>query len=159
VQAVLRYTGSATVLVHDFKFKGDLAAGHLLGVLLGERVSGGETAECIVPVPSSRRRRRQRGFDPAVELARPVASALGIPLDVGAATRPVHRAPQSTVDWHARWRNVADVFHVKPRRVTGRHVAIVDDVLTSGATVTALAESLLAAGAARVDVWVACRAR
>jgi ComF family protein len=158
VRAALRYAGAAPALVHGFKFKRALAAGSLLGALLAEVVVGDEPADCIVPVPSSLRRRRQRGFDPAVELARPVAAARGIPLELHAALRRVDRAPQSTVGPRDRWLNVEDVFHVKPHRVAGRQVAVVDDVMTSGATVTALANGLLAAGARRVDVWVACRA-
>jgi len=84
---------------------------------------------------------------------------MNLPLERRAASRPVHRAPQSSLpDWHSRWANVRGVFHVEPRRVRGRSVALIDDVLTTGATVTALANALREAGAERVQVWVACRA-
>ena len=115
--------------------------------------------DCLIPVPSSTRRRRQRGFDPGVEIARAVARTTGLPLERRAASRPVHRPPQSSLpDWPSRHANVRDVFHVEPRYVTGRVVVLVDDVMTSGATVTALAQALRGAGARHVWVWVSCRA-
>ena len=79
--AALLYRDKVPALVHLFKFRGNLAAGQVLSSLLADAVDDRERPDCLVPVPSSSRRRRQRGFDPGVEIARGVARATGLPLE------------------------------------------------------------------------------
>jgi ComF family protein len=127
--------------------------------LLAQRVRTAEQPELLVPVPLSRKRLRDRGFDQSWELARHIAKLTGISAEIGCVSRCSERVPQSSLTtWSARHQNVRGVFHVEPSRVVNRHIAIVDDVMTSGATADSLAGQLIAAGARRVDVWVACRA-
>jgi ComF family protein len=157
--AALRYEGSAARLIQRFKFHADLVAGACLSGLMLRAVEQAERPDLLVPVPLALARARQRGFDQALELAKPLGRQLGIAVDYRAARRPVHREAQSTLrDRALRQRNVRDVFHVEPLRVEGQHVAVVDDVMTSGATAQSLAACMLHSGAARVDVWVASRA-
>jgi ComF family protein len=112
-----------------------------------------------VPVPLHRSRLRTRGFNQALELARPLARCLRRPLLTRACVRIRATRPQSSLDTAAeRRRNVAGAFRVcRPLHGVAR-LAIVDDVLTTGATVQELARSLRAAGVGQVLVW-ACAGR
>ena len=102
-------------------------------------------------------RLRERGFNQAVELARPLARRLGVPLAAALCRRLRDTPAQASLDRAARRRNVRGAFACDGD-LSGRHVAVVDDVLTSGATIDALARALKKAGAARVSAWVAARA-
>jgi ComF family protein len=114
--------------------------------------------EAILPVPLHRARLRERGFNQAVELARPVAKALCLPLALGLCHRTHATPAQSGLGSAAvRRRNVAGAFRVR-RDVNGlQRVVLVDDVVTTGATVTELATSLRAAGVTEVVVWACAR--
>lgn len=160
-RAALRYAGPVASLMQSYKFRGDLAAGAALAhVMLRDRSVFCREPECLVPVPLHPARLRQRGFNQSLELARMLRRATGIPLAVRGVRRRADRPPQTTLaGWSERWRNVRGVFHVEPGLVRGRRVAIVDDVMTSGATAQALARALLRqGGACEVVVWVAARA-
>jgi ComF family protein len=110
----------------------------------------------VAPVPLARKRLAERGYNQAWEIARPLARALCVPADVALVRRTANTAPQSRLDLDARRHNVGAAFAVaKP--VRGLNVAIVDDVMTSGATLEALARTLKAAGARRVTNFVALR--
>lgn len=117
-------------------------------------------ADVVVPMPSSPGRLAERGFNPAWELARRVAGVLGVGSDPWALSRPLDAPSQQGRGREARARGVQGAFVVDPRRASGlrgKHVALVDDVMTTGATSTEAARALLAAGVARVDLWVLAR--
>jgi len=107
-------------------------------------------------VPLSRQRLRERGFNQALEIARPLARALGLPLDTTGLVRERDTLPQSRLPWRARQGNVRYAFTCR-RDLTGLTVIVVDDVMTSGATLEAVARTLKAHGARRVVNWVAAR--
>lgn len=159
------YSAPISTLIHWMKFEANLPAALTLGVLLSEAVmralaqTGAMLPDAIVPVPLHRSRLRTRGFNQALELARPVARALGRPLLARACLRVRATRPQSSLSSAAaRRRNMADAFHLA-RPLTGlRRVAIVDDVLTTGATAQTLARLLRTAGIEQVAVW-ACAGR
>jgi ComF family protein len=109
-----------------------------------------------VPVPLHRRRLAQRGYNQAGLLAREWGRRLGLPVRPGALRRTRATAAQAELPGRERRRNVAGAF--RARGVTGRPVVLVDDVVTSGATVEAAAEALLAAGATEVRVLAVARA-
>lgn len=154
------YRPPVSTLVHWMKFEGNLPAARALGVLLAASVSeflsepGNVVPDAIVPVPLHGHRLRTRGFNQSVELARPVARCLGRPLLVRSCIRTRATAPQSALASAAeRRRNVAGAFAMASP-VTGlRQVAIVDDVVTTGATARELARTLRAAGITRVVIW------
>jgi ComF family protein len=112
--------------------------------------------ELIVPMPLSRARQRGRGFNQSAEIARLLARRSGIAI-AHLLARPLDTPAQAGLPWRERQRNVRGAF-VARGIVGGRHVAIVDDVMTTGATMQAAATALLAAGAARVEAWVVARA-
>ncbi len=146
-------------LIQRFKFEGDLATGRLLGELLADYLaaSGDERPDFIVPVPLHPARLKERGFNQAVELGRPLRKRLKLPLRLDVCTRVRATEVQSKLDAAERKKNLRDAFAVE-RSVDGRHVAILDDVVTTGTTVEALTEVLKGHGARRVSVWSVARA-
>ena len=144
-------------LVPRFKFHHDLAAGRLMAELLCESLAGVPRPQAIIPIPLHASRLRTRGYDQALELAKPVARELGIPLVADALLRVRPTAPQSELDAEARQRNLRHAFAARLGVALPAHVALVDDVMTTGATLNAAARTLLRAGAIRVDAWVCAR--
>ncbi|MFM0648860.1 ComF family protein [Paraburkholderia bryophila] len=112
--------------------------------------------DVIAPVPLARQRLAERGYNQAWQIARPLARALKLRSDATLLQRVIHTAPQSRLDLDARRQNVGRAFKVRAS-VCGLHVGIVDDVMTTGATLEALARTLKAAGACRVTNFVALR--
>jgi predicted amidophosphoribosyltransferase len=103
---------------------------------------------------------QERGFNQALEIARPLAAALGVGLQPRLATRAVETAAQSGVAPRERARNIRGAFEIAPEmadKIQGRHIGVVDDVMTSGHTLNELAATLKAAGAARVSNLVFAR--
>jgi ComF family protein len=150
--AALAYAFPADALVHALKFRGELALAPLLGKLLLEKISS-RSVDCVIPVPLSGRRLRERGYNQAVEIARHLGAAK---LEIDACARERDAPPQAGLDREARRRNVRGAFRCT-RSFAGERVALVDDVMTTGATLDALAMALKNAGAASVTNWVVCR--
>jgi len=135
-----------------------VALGELLGVYLNgpTGLSPAERPEVIVPVPLHRRRLAARGFNQAAEIAQPVSRRLGLPLCPDACVRVRHTIEQSSLTGRARRRNLVGAFKAGGE-LAGLRVAIVDDVLTTGSTVQAMAAAVLEAGAGDVQVWTVAR--
>jgi ComF family protein len=159
------YSAPVSTLIHWMKFESNLCAALTLGTLLGRVVaesiaeSGTPAPDAIVPVPLHRDRLRSRGFNQAQELAGPVSRRLGRPLLIQACERIRATRPQSGLDSReARRRNVAGAFRVRCPLAGYRRIAIVDDVLTTGATTQELARTLRAAGIDQIVIW-ACAGR
>ncbi len=161
--APLRYAYPLDGLITRFKFHHDLAAGIVLADLVADALlpRRAETAlypDLIVPVPLHARRLRERGYNQSLELAKRLAPAFGLRIDTAALARPRATAAQSELDAAARRRNVRDAFVADPARVHGRHIALIDDVATTAATVHECARALKLAGARAVSVYVIARA-
>jgi ComF family protein len=154
--AALSYAFPADVLVHALKFRHELALAPLLGGMLGRAIAAAEgpPAHCIAPVPLSRGRLRERGFNQALEIAR--AFPRLAPLKPELLERARDTLAQFDLPWSERQRNVRGAFRVA-QPVAGLNVAVVDDVMTTGATLDEVARTLKAAGAAAVINWVVAR--
>jgi ComF family protein len=129
-------------------------------MLIAIRRAAATAPNVVVPVPSSRERAHERGYNPAWELARRVARQLELPARPLALRRIVHTPPQRGSTRAERMRNLRGVFDVSPASRSWLHdrsVALVDDVMTTTATATEATRTLLAAGAREVRVWVAAR--
>jgi len=158
VRAACLYAPPVDRLLPRFKFHDDLAAGRLLSQLMTEAFAGLRKPGVLVPVPLHRGRLRARGYDQALELARPVARALDIPLRRRLLLRTRATAPQSEHDAVARRRNVRNAFSVRDGCDVPAHVVLVDDVMTTGATLDACAGVLIEAGVSEVRALTAARA-
>lgn len=150
--AALAYDFPADTLVHALKFRGELALAPLLGALLKAHL-GAIDVDLVIPVPLSRRRLTERGYNQALEIARHVARDK---VDFELCVRRADTAPQMQLPWAQRQRNVRGAFLCR-RQIAGARVAVVDDVMTTGATLDELARTLKRAGAASVVNWVVAR--
>lgn len=156
--SVFDYHPPLDFMIRRLKFRGELAWARALGALMADELFRRcpERPEAIVPVPLHRRRLAGRGYNQALELARPLARRYGIPIAPDLCLRSRPTAEQTALDAAARRANVRGAFLV--RRPPPTTVVIVDDVFTTGSTVAALAQALRRAGAERVLVWVCARA-
>ncbi|QTO44832.1 ComF family protein [Burkholderia latens] len=160
--ALADYRAPLDALARGLKFHARLALGAEFAARLARQVDDTDalraagSLDVIAPVPLSRARLVARGYNQAWAIARPLARRLGVHADAALLARVTDTAPQSRLDRRARRDNVLAAFAVTGD-VAGRHVALVDDVMTSGATLAAAAQALKAAGAARVTNLVALR--
>ena len=154
-----RYAYPLDHLVRDFKYHGRLAYARVLGTVLADHVRAlaAPVPECLVPVPLHPARHRERGFNQSSEIARHVARHLGIALDERLCRRTRATADQTALTAKERRRNLRGAFALE-RPLRARHVAVVDDVLTTGSTVEELARTLKRGGVERVSVWAVARA-
>ena len=155
--APLQYAWPADHLVTRLKYGEQLAAAKTLGRVLGDAVASDERPDLVLPLPLHPARERRRGFNQAMEIARVAAAALALPVRRGLLARTRATAEQAGLGRRARLRNVRGCFQAASN-CSGLHLAVVDDVMTTGATMAAASEALLAAGAARVDAWCVARA-
>lgn len=143
-------------LVHLLKYKGRKDYGFCLGKLVAaELLPSGffEGVDVLLPVPLHPRKRRSRGYNQSECFARGLSAVTGIPVDVGSVTRDRYTETQTRKSPLERRDNVAGVFSLRrPDAFVGKHVLIVDDVFTTGATVTACADALEGVEGLRVSV-------
>lgn len=161
-RAAARYEGLVREAIHALKFGGRRGLAGPLGDLLaglGPSALPGAAPDLLVPVPLHRRRERERGYNQALLLSRRLGLAWGVAVATDVLVRQGATIPQVDLDAPARRRNVRGAFAVaRPEAILGRHVVLVDDVLTTGATAGECARSLSRAGAAVVGVLTVARA-
>jgi ComF family protein len=156
--APFRYGWPLDRLESRYKFGADLAAGRVLSMLWLREPCPVNLPQLLLSVPLHRSRLRRRGYNQALELARPLARAAGVPLRHDALVRRRSTTAQTELDATARRRNVHGAFAVREGASLPAHVAILDDVMTTGATLAECARVLRHAGVQRVDVWSLARA-
>jgi len=156
--APFRYAWPLDRLESRYKFGRDLAAGRVLSTLWQIEPRTGALPELVLPVPLHRGRLRQRGYNQALELAKPLAKAFGIPMQCDLLQRQRATPPQTELDAVTRRRNMRGAFALRTDMALPVHVAILDDVMTTGATVAECSRVLKRAGVQRVDVWALARA-
>jgi ComF family protein len=157
VRAACEYAFPLDRLIQRFKFSGQLAAAPLLAGLVRTTLERqAAKVDVIVAMPLSGTRLRERGFNQSLELARLLSHDTGIPLSVQGCVRIRHSQAQSDLPLAERVRNVRGAFACT-QDFSGQSVAVVDDVLTTGATLDEVASVLRRAGAVRVEGWVVAR--
>jgi ComF family protein len=154
--AAFTYQIPITQLIAQLKFNQNLTCGSVLSELLlkflRSKYQQYDWPEAIIPVPLHPKRLAERGYNQAIELANPLEKSLNIPVYFDLCARIKQTLTQTAASAKERRANLKNAFTVvKPHHLT--HVAIVDDVLTTGSTVTALAKALKNSGVKRIDVW------
>jgi ComF family protein len=162
--AAFRFEPPIDQLIRDLKYQGVLPNARVLGVLLAAAVRerGGDLPGLLLPVPLHPARQRERGFNQAQAIARYAGRMVEIPFVAGAVRRMRNTPSQTGLDSQRRRRNVRGAFAVDDGHVaalrSAAHVALIDDVITTGSTLGELRQLLRAAGVRRVDVWAVARA-
>jgi ComF family protein len=156
--APFRYAYPVDRMIQGLKYRHDLVYGRVLGQLLALHLSRRETRpELVIPVPLGTARYRERGFNQARELALPVCEALDLTLNSQLIVRCRETPEQAALDRKDRLTNTQRAFALTSP-LTARHVAIVDDVVTTGSTANEISKVLRSAGAEWIEVWAVARA-
>ena len=138
--------GKVQHLIHELKYKGNGEAGVFLGQELGKSIKEAplfKGIDYLIPVPLHPKRERKRGYNQSMMIAQGISEVTGIPVGDTFLVRSVNTATQTRKSKEERWQNVKDIFDVKhPERLEGKYVLLIDDVLTTGATLEACALKL-----------------
>lgn len=150
------YTYPVDALIQALKYGGQLALAGLFAHELHQRISSAVRMDLIVPLPLHPLRLAERGFNQAAEIAKVLSRLSGIAMDARLARRVRNTAPQTELPWRERATNMRQAFACSSD-LAGLNIAVVDDVMTTGATLDELARTLKRSGAARVENWVVAR--
>jgi ComF family protein len=157
--AVWRYEFPIDRMVQSLKYMHRLASADFFGEALADlasRQGGHPGPDLIMPVPLSVERLAERGFNQSVEIARPLARALKVPIELNAVRRHRHTAPQAGLPWKERAGNIRHAFECS-KDLSGKTIWVIDDVMTTGSTLNELARVLKAHGALRVENFTVAR--
>lgn len=150
--------GAIRYLIIQLKFHAHYPCARLLGTLLADYLKQtAQLPDCIIPVPLHKNRYRERGFNQSIEIARVLSNRLKVPLDLKSCTRHRDTAHQVGLNAAQRNENIKNAFAVSAN-FQAKHVALIDDVMTTGSTVHELALALKMAGCERVQIWVCAKA-
>jgi ComF family protein len=158
---IFSYTQIIKKLITGLKFQKRLIYAHILGSLLAEQISlqyqKDNLPDLIIPVPLHKERLYQRGFNQAMELARPISKRLNIPIDYKGCTRVHNTVAQSRLPANQRATNVKNGFAIQKYLSSKQHIALLDDIMTTDHTLIELSRALYYVGVKRIDVWCCAR--
>ena len=139
-------SGKVQHLIHELKYKGNKEAGVFLGQQLGESIKEAplfQGIDYLIPVPLHLKREKQRGYNQSLMIAKGIHEVTGIPIGDKYLVRAVHTATQTKKSADERFKNVKDIFEVRfAKELENKHILLIDDVLTTGATLEACAHQL-----------------
>jgi ComF family protein len=142
--------------MHQLKYKGSKEVGEMLGKLLGNDLKSSRPyleIDLIIPVPLHPKRERKRGYNQSTEIGRGISAAMNKPLITGNLIRNHYSETQTNKGRFERWENVKELFSVKnPESLEGKHILLIDDVVTTGSTLEACANVLLKVPGVRVSI-------
>lgn len=148
-------------LVHQVKYKRNRELCIQLGILMGDAIRTAErfNADLLIPVPLYPNRERKRGYNQAGLLCEGMATMINLPVADNVITRPIHTDTQTTKGRIERWKNIEGKFELKdPAAIAGKHILLVDDVITTGATLESCGAELLKAGSVELSIACLCHA-
>ena len=148
-------------LLYQLKFNRRLIVARLFGELFAYHLarhyaSAADYPQMIVPIPLHPKRIAQRGYNQALEIAKPISRHLHIPIHYRDCRRHKHTCAQATLPAQLRGQNIADAFQVKP--VTADHIAVIDDIYTTGLTSLTFIKALCPRPTTKIDLWIVARA-
>ena len=157
--AYLRYEkgGKVQSLIHSLKYHDNKELGYLLGRQIARELQTDHSPICtvdlLIPVPLHPRKKRQRGYNQSEWIARGLNTLLKLPIDTTSLRRTKETETQTHKQTYDRWLNMQNIFSVVDREVlAGKHILLIDDVITTGSTIGACAEALLTIPGVRVSV-------
>jgi len=157
-RAALRYEFPAAELLHAYKYRSQVGlARAFVGILRQSLPQNIDVIDTLLPLPVTRARMRERGFNQAAELAKLLGQHLNLPVDLRSLRKIRETRPQMALPWDQRRANVRGAFACDAA-IAGKSIALIDDVMTTGASVDAASRALKQAGAKTVVVWVLARA-
>ena len=154
--AAVSYAFPIDAMIHSLKYRANLAMAPILADLLAAQIDQVIFPDFIVPMPLHPARLRERGFNQALEIARCIAEKTGIALLPDVCKRIKNTVSQTGLPWKEREKNIRGAFACE-MDLTGKHIAVLDDVMTTGATLNELARVLHAHRAIKVSGWVVAR--
>lgn len=158
--APLLYEQPIVKFITQLKFHHQLLYAKLLGQLLAERIkrvyTNTELPECIVPMPLHKKRIKQRGFNQAIEIAKPIAKALHLTINHQLCRRKKNTQAQSSLTGESRKLNIHNAFEIT-NNLNVKHIAVLDDVITTGNTIRALSETINTDNKIKIDIWCCAR--
>jgi len=157
--SLLNYDPPVDYLVKNLKYRNQTVIAELIGKLIGEKISHRQQKkpDCIIPIPLHPNRLKKRGFNQALEIARPISRKLRIPINTNAFSRIIDTKPQFELNASDRTKNLKNAFQ-QNHKINVKHVAIIDDVMTTGSTVDAFSNLLIESGINKIEVWTGARA-
>jgi ComF family protein len=154
--AAFGYAFPLDKLIQTMKYGEQLPLAHAFAARLAQRIPRDNLPDCVIPMPLHPAKLRERGYNQSQLLAAPIARSLDLELLPAACRRVRDTAPQSGLPWKARKKNMRNAFRCE-LDLTGKRIALVDDVLTTGASLNALAEAVRQRGAIDIEAWVVAR--
>ncbi|MDX8385097.1 MAG: ComF family protein [Gallionella sp.] len=154
--AAFGYAFPLDKMIHSMKYGQQFALANAFASKLANTIKLEEIPDFVIPMPLHSNKLRERGFNQSLLLASNIAKSLKLKLLANSCQRVRDTPPQSALPWKERKKNVRDAFYCSID-LTGMNIALVDDVLTTGASMNALAKTLVKCGANRIDVWVVAR--
>ncbi|MCK4708276.1 MAG: ComF family protein [Gammaproteobacteria bacterium] len=165
VISIYHYQNPLIWLIQQMKFHNKPTIAYLLGQLMAKQLAfflplkNFSKPEVIIPVPLHYKRQYERGFNQAEEFAKIISTRLDCTIDTQFLERSLPSQQQSGLDAGQRRKNVKGIFRIKNKKqYSYKHIAIIDDVMSTGSTVNEIAKTLKKAGVEKVDVWVLARA-
>ena len=157
--SLLHYQEPVDYLIKHMKYHNQLSIAALLGNLLADKIKKTKQPlpQQLIPVPLHFSRLQQRGYNQATEIARAISSVLNIPVNIKGYTRQRNTEPQFDLPPNQRAGNMHQAFQSTQQTQT-KHVAIIDDVMTTGSTVWEFSQTIIDSGVERVDIWACARA-
>lgn len=153
---LFRKRGKVQRLLHQLKYNNHPEIGNVLGRVYGEELRQhyfDQRIDLIIPVPLHASRKRKRGYNQSAEFGKGLSQSLNKPCQEDVLVRITKTETQTKKTKLRRWQNVSEVFHVvKPEQLKQQNVLLIDDVITTGATIEACAQMLLAAGCRSVSI-------
>ena len=151
------YKYPAKKLIHAFKFKKHAELSSLFANKLVERIElQDKLPDCLIPVPLHSRRQAERGYNQSLELAKHLGKSLKIEVNTSICKRIINTDPQSKLPIKSRKKNVKNAFSLDKDNVPN-HIAIIDDVVTTGSTINEIAQLFNKAGCEQIDIWAIAR--
>lgn len=154
------YTEIIKKMITGLKFQQQLVFAHILGTLLAEKISAyyqnEKLPDLLIPVPLHKKRLYERGFNQVIEIARPISKKLNISIGYKSCKRVINTVAQSELPANQRSNNVKNAF-VAHKQLAYQYIALLDDVITTGHTLTEISRALYDVGVKRIDVWCCAR--